>query len=209
MAHRRERVGTGLTERDQDLWSGTREQPLTGEDWAQIHARVSKHPIEPIEDACLKVLSDAGIPHPTPNWSPTFEPEDRGFAKDSPEDFAVRMLQLIRHIRFCEAQGDQAAALEAAMGLANLWTSWRIKLEHEPAWRTGRLMRESLASRRNAANEQRQQVAADRHDKWQQAASEKWERLPNLSKTAVATQIKKDLKEDAKVDTIRRAIRKS
>jgi hypothetical protein len=137
MAHRRDTHGTGVTKRTVDVFT----HPLSPDDALEYERAMEMQTfdgcLQRIERTCLEVLDSAQIRRPSINYSPRFEIEDRGLAEDSPEGFAVRILETLRHIRFCDAHGRVDDVKLGMFFVGQQWTMWRVKSGHEPTWERG------------------------------------------------------------------------
>ena len=120
--------------------------------------------------------------------------------------YSKEILQRVCWIESARDQGDMERAARMSAELSELATTIRLK-KWDRAARSGMRMLDPFDEWRNEPNRIREREAADRHAEYQRAADPVWERNPEFSNMAVAKIISEKFP-DAKVGTIRRAIRR-
>jgi methionine aminopeptidase len=129
-------------------------------------------------------------------------------SEDSREGYALRQLQMIRTIRGFTRVNDADAALHWAVKLGALLMQEEMKFAHEPAAMTGTKQRRTLAETRERVNRQRRHDRSQEWARWQSEAEKVWNQRPQLSRNAVAAQVKSKLKLADAVGTIADRIKK-
>lgn len=122
--------------------------------------------------------------------------------------YSQEIIKCVRRIETARDKGDLESACRASAALSELTTTIRLKRSSDFDFGTGVKINDSLASRRNAANEQRSWLAQETHKPWQAEAEKIWAIRPNLTNSAVARHLKRNLKLTNPIGTIRKVIRR-
>lgn len=163
-------------------------------------------PLEEIEAAASKILTDAGIP---PNGDISFicgKLHDlvarKGFGEGTQEWYAARLLERVHKIRF-SAPSFQGYELHwRLLRLGHLMRSAEIEISHPGALDHAVNWRREVGSK----NAEEKAKADRRHQKWLPAADEYLKRNPTHSSTACAKYLITNLKLDLEVGTARKII---
>ncbi|OHT18885.1 hypothetical protein [Edaphosphingomonas haloaromaticamans] len=230
MVIRRSIRGEGITAHETFTWNKEDEKdPQIAE---IMEGNTFEGMLSLIETECFAIMAEVDLPNCYGSWSynakgewkspPNLEDyfgggwsianthwpiaEARGFGLDSVVGFAARMLQQIVLIK--RATNPEQAGWVALQSyfLGIMRAEMRIKLEHEPKWRTGVKQHETLSDTRTRANDQRRAKARQVHSAWQEEADKIWAKRRGLTKAAVAEIICK--LRGGKVNTIRQALKK-
>lgn len=136
MALRKKSQGSGLTETEALVAEGNlsnAEQLLFDEATAlhEVEGRLSA-----IERTCVALLEDRGLPSGPCRYpggfanEPWYALKAMGYAIDSPEGFAARMLTDVKDVRRYKAQGDGDRAIMHMFYLGAKWAASGIKERH-------------------------------------------------------------------------------
>jgi hypothetical protein len=127
--------------------------------------------------------------------------------QDAPDDYAPRILKLVRIVRakITGNNADQAARWAFTLGL--LIRELELKIDFERATKAGDKVLKPLDDKRPRMNRARQQAAVKRHKQWQVWADEVWANS-DLTNYRVAEIIIDRHGIDESVDTVRRYITK-
>lgn len=179
MARDWKKIGTGITEREADVYTGKDAIPALLKSLAQWEAdckayggqfgAVSQHVIE----TCRFIVATS---------DPPYKP-------DSDADFAQRILHSYEIAKAAIERDDADAAARFAYDVGVLATQAKMKWNWERHALRGKKQLEALRKGTRTLNETRTDRAKERHAEWQEQAQEIWTRNPHLSKSDVAKKI--------------------
>lgn len=199
MNNHKKKVGSGITEKDVPTFEGVDMmaalKQFTAERRSDEEGGIGEFEAmtRGVIALCEKILKD-------------FEGEKR--EPDSPEDYAVNILRDANRVKIFLAEGRAEDAAVAAFSMGARFNEAAFKFSWETYALSGKKQAESLIEVSAKANKTRRLQRGIKWQRWQKEANRIWEAKPNLSKVAVAQNIKNKLKLDDAVETIRSRIKK-
>ena len=164
--------------------------------------------VEPLEGQALEILKQAKITSRSNEFVGGWLgiAESCGFAEDSPQGYAARILEQIRCVRSVMKTGDPAEVHRQSFDLGSLWKEAVLKFEWEVDALHGRKKSDALREVSRRANAERAEAAAANREKWQAEADKIWSRHLDCTASNVAREIVKS--KSGNWDTIRRKIKR-
>ena len=163
-----------------------------------------------ISEQCAEVLKHEGLSHP--EWTVIREGEHAANVSPKFSDawFAGRIAGLVHLIRLADQYGASADPLKLTrvLSLGYLLGDWELRRQIRKPATTGKKTLKRLDERRAQMNQAQKEAAEERTQLWQAQADAVWANRPALSSTAVAEIVKKELKSQMSVHTIRARIKK-
>ncbi len=192
MAKDWKRIGTGITERKAEVYTGEDAIPALHKSLAQWEAdckayggqfgATSQHVIE----ICRIVVATS---------DPPYKP-------DSDADFAQRIIRSHKIAQAAIARGDADGAARAAYDVGVLAAQAKMKRDWEAHALRGKKNLDAIQNGSQESNRQRHQDRGKEWKRWNVEAAQIWKRSPDLSKWRIAARVKDRLSLPDKIDTI-------